>query len=111
MIIPTPYKLTVRRYSSTQEDEYGNAVPVWAEEEIAVHGMAPGAIDLEDVTRNAEEVSWTVYAPAGTVVRTQDTVLIDGDEYQVIGRVKDWSQGPWANPVAGVVFELKRTEG
>lgn len=64
-----------------------------------------------------------VLAPAGTQVSARDLIVwpfvvdeagavVDyGQEYEIDGRVNDWTVGPWANPVAGVTFDLKISEG
>ena len=115
-MIPTPHTIYVRRWvEGAEEDPLGNPISGHGDPEpLAVHGIAPGA-SAESVAagRNTDAVEWTVYAPAGTSVAARDLVLLqlDGDEYQVDGDSLDWTNGPWLNPVAGVVIELKKSEG
>ena len=40
-----------------------------------------------------------------------DRVVWRGEEFEVDGEVGDYTSGPWRNPVAGVVINLKRAEG
>ena len=78
-----------------------------------VRGLAPGAFN-EDGTQNRDrvEIVWTVYADKSEDVPTErDRVIVGGDSFEVNGRPQDWTLGPWENPVAGVVVELKRMEG
>lgn len=113
-MIPTPYTLLVRRYwQSAERDAHGNPLSGHGEPEaMRVHGIAPGA-SAESVAagRRADEVVWTIYAPAGATLDARDLVLIGDDEYHLDGDSLDWTRGPWANPAAGVVFELKRKGG
>lgn len=116
MSIPTPHAIFVRRWQSGAErDPLGNPITGHGTPEpVAVHAIAPGA-SSESVAagRNTDAVDWTIYAPAGVTVGARDLVLLEagGDEYQVEGDSLDWTNGPWANPVAGVVIELKRQGG
>ena len=49
--------------------------------------------------------------PAGTRIDAMDRVVWRGEEFEVDGEVADYTSGPWRNPVAGVVINLKRAEG
>lgn len=115
-MIPTPRTVFVRRWvEGVERDPLNNPISGHgAPEPVAVHSIAPGA-STESVAagRSPDEVSWTIHAPAGVEVDSKDLVLLvaGGDEYEVVGDSLDWTQGPWHNPVAGVVIELKRQEG
>lgn len=116
MTLPTPRTVYVRRWSVTAErDPHNNPIAGHgALEPMPVHGIAPGASE-ESVAagRNPTEISWTITAPAGSHVGAKDLVLLEpgGVEYEVEGESHDWTRGPWVNPVAGVVIELKRQGG
>lgn len=108
------FTLHVRRLELGDEDRHGNkaktfgtAVP-WV-----VRGYAPGAnVENGDPHRDLSTILWTVYADANDDLPTEhDLVVLNGDEYAVEGRPADWTHGPWFNPVAGAVVELKRPEG
>ena len=40
-----------------------------------------------------------------------DLVIVDGIEYHADGDSRDWTRGPWVNPIAGVQLELSRKRG
>jgi hypothetical protein len=62
--------------------------------------------------RDLSVVAFTVYSPASAdLPGARDLVTLDGADYAVNGTPKDWTRGPWANPSAGVVVELRRVEG
>jgi hypothetical protein len=106
--------LTVRRRTAGTRDAHGNvAVTYAAGTPWTVRGVAPGAM-LEPAVPNRDrsDIAWTVYADASPdVPGALDRVEWDGVTYEVDGTPKDWTHGPWENPAAGVVVELKRMEG
>lgn len=113
-MIPTPHAVSVRRWvpggtpnpHGYSEGSHGPAEP------LPVHALAPGASEeARQSGRDVSEVAWTVYAPAGTVIGSEDLVTVGADEFEVVGDSLDWTRGPWPNAAAGVVFELKRQEG
>lgn len=112
-VVPTPWLVGVRRWSTAGVDRQGNPVSTWAAAvPVPVHGVAPRTQqEPDDPNRWAVVEGLTVYAPAGTTVGAHDRVVWAGVEYEVDGDVADWSRGPWANPAAGVVFDLTRVEG
>ena len=113
-MIPAPHLIAVRRWhESTDVDAHGNPVAGHGDPEpLPAHGWAPGASrESLEAGRDADEVAWTVYLPAGVSIDARDLVILDGTEYAVNGNSLDWSHGPWGNPVAGIVVELVRKEG
>lgn len=113
-MIPTPYSLTVRPFLAGVTDDYGNPVNAWGSSRSwQVHAVAPGAMEEPGQTnRDLSVVAFTVYAPASDALPgVRDLVTVDGVDYAVNGTPKDWTRGPWANPAAGVVVELRRVEG
>lgn len=113
-MMPTPWMVTLMRWSAGVKDEYGDPTAEYVEEDLWLHGLAPGAMDLDQPNRNAEEVLWTLYAPGGTTVASQDLIILPWDpatQYEVNGRSKDWTKGPWDYPDAGVVIELRKVAG
>lgn len=124
-MIPTPWTVGVRAWSQSGRDAHGNPVPSWAPPvPVRVHAVGPRVqTEPGEPNRTVVVEGLTVYAPAGTVVGEHDRVVwpfkVDdtgavtfaGEEYEVDGDVADWTSGPWPNPVAGVTFDLTRTEG
>lgn len=113
MPLPLPHSIGVRHFIPGEEDAHGNPVDFWSPPvERAVHGLAPGVQDVpSNPNRDLSIIEWTVYAPAGFQIDDRDIVVIGGKEFTVEGHVKDYTLGPWDNPVAGVTFELRRAEG
>ena len=105
--------LLVRRLVSGTEDAHGNSSSTYgAPVAWTVRGLAPGSMAENLIDRNSSEVEWTVYADDSPQVPTEaDIVVVDGDEFTVNGRPADWTRGPYPNPQAGVVVELRRVEG
>ena len=113
-MIPSRFTLGVRRYSGTVKDAHGNAtVSFAAAVDWPVRQVDPGAMSEPlEARRDASVVVFTVHAnPHANTPTERDRVVVDGVEYAVNGRPKDWTRGPWRNPVAGVVVELRNVEG
>ena len=113
-MFPTPWSVLVHRYTLGAPDAHNNPTESWVPDTqpTRVQGVAPGAQN-EGVQpgRDVSDVSWTVYAPAGTLVAARDRIEWQGETYLVYGEPADWSRGPWTHPAAGVVIELMRWEG
>lgn len=114
--IPTPHTVLVREPTSGGEDAHGNPVSGWGDPfEWDVHAVAPGASEEpRKPNRDLSVVAWTIYAPAGYVPSARAQVSLPWEDdtwHDIEGEPDDWTKGPWRNPVAGVVVELRRTEG
>lgn len=106
--------LQVKRRTTAGTDAHGNPVVTFADPvDWHVYGIKPtAATETMADNRDRSVVVWTVYAPADAQVPTEyDRVVVDGREYEVDGHPGDWTNGPWLNPLAGAVIELKRAEG
>ena len=112
---PAPHALTVLRYTETGDrDAHNNPVHEWVLDPnpVHVHYVAPGPADESlQPGSNPTEIALNVGAPPGVHVAARDRVVWQGEQYEVVGEPMDWTKGPWPNPAAGVVFELRRTEG
>lgn len=78
-----------------------------------VRAFAPGAFN-EDGSQNRDrvEVAWTVYADKSDDAPTVfDRVTLLGKSFDVNGEPQDWTHGLGSSSFAGIVVELKRTEG
>lgn len=109
------HTLHVRRYVAGSEDAHGNATGTHGTTvEWLVWGLAPGAMAEPNLAnRDTSEVVWSVLAPADDSIPSgRDLVVVDGEDFEVLGDPKDYTRGPWESAhFAGVVVELKRTEG
>lgn len=113
-MIPTPHTLHIRYWTSNSKDDHGNDVPMYSgPTPWPVHAIAPGAItEPTEPDRDAELIMYTIYAPA-TLDQpgARDLVVINGVDYPVDGRPRDWTFGPWPFPEAGIAVYLRRVEG
>jgi len=114
--LPTPHVVLVKPYAGTTEDAHGNTTTVHgASREWRVHAIAPGASEEpRKPNRDLSVIAWTIYGPATNLPGEHDLIALPWapDEwYDVEGRPDDWTHGPWTNPVAGAVVELRRPEG
>lgn len=113
-MIRARHVLQVRRYTAATKDALGNDVPTFADPiDWPVRQVDPGAMsEPREPHRDASVVVFTVHAnPHPNTPTARDRVIVDGDEYAVNGHPKDWTRGPWRNPVAGIVVELRNVEG
>lgn len=113
MAYPTPYTLQRKPYVPGARDALGNVVDTWGDPvDLPVHGIAPGAmVEASEPGRDLSMIVYSLLCPAGTVASERDLVTVDGKDFEVDGFPKDYTRGPWRNPVAGVVILLKRAEG
>lgn len=114
MTVPSPYVLSVKPFAAGATDDYGNPVEGYgAPYDWPVRSIAPGAMDEPGQTlRDLSVVVYTIHADDSTLIPgLRDLVTVDGVDYPVNGTPKDWTRGPWANPAAGVVVELRRVDG
>ena len=112
-MIPSPYTLTIRVRTEGAKDAFGNVTVTWPEREWRVRSVAPGAMaDPANPNRDLSQVAYSVHADADSGLPTRlDRVVLDDEDYDVDGDPADWTRGPWANPAAGVVVLLTRSEG
>ena len=112
-MFPTPWSVLVHRYTLGAPDAHNNPTESWVPDAqpTRVQGVAPGA-QGESVQpgRDVSDVSWTVYAPAGTLVGARDRIEWQGELYHANGEPRDYTRGPFGR-FGGVVIELRRTEG
>jgi hypothetical protein len=101
-LLNTPVVIT-RNLPSSTTDAYGNEQPDTDETETfgelqQQQRSEPGSEGELSVT------TWSLFLPAGTELRTSDTVEIDGATYQVTG-------DPWSvrNPRTGGVSHVEAT--
>lgn len=114
-MIPSPHRLEVRKWiASTEPDEMGNSDgslglprPWFVRSIDPVSNREPG-LDHRDLA----EIAYVIHADKSFLVPSyRDVVVINGKEYPVDGEPDDWTNGPWANPAAGVTVYVKRAEG
>lgn len=96
----------VRRTVGEDLDAYGN--PLYDTQSVDVVG------ELQQIRRDeptGEEFSdtwWNLFLPAGTDIRSDDVVLVDDEDYQVVGDPAAW-RNPRTQTVKYVWATLRRT--
>ena len=113
--IPVPWRVGHMVWTQGGRDRHGNPVSSWAAPvPLPVHAVAPRISEQNEPdapNRHAVVDGLILYCPAGTRVGPHDRIEWEGVVYDVDGPVADYTAGPWDNPAAGVVVELKRGEG
>jgi hypothetical protein len=108
--------VTIIRPGPPTQDEYGNDVP-GAPVEIEVPGCAiaprdgsgAGSNELTQA-RDTVIVGLTVYAPAGTDLRSTDQMRVRGELYEVDGEAGAF-RSPFTGASGPVVAALRRVTG
>lgn len=112
--VPSPHRISVRRFVAGAKDEFNNSVPEWGD---------PEPWDVRSIDPVSSREPGLQFRDMNTIVHViqadktpqvpgyRDRVVVDGDEFDVDGTPDDWTRGPWANPAAGVTVYLKRVEG
>lgn len=105
------YTVEVRRHSLGLKDLHGNAREGWSDPEpLKVYGWSPNGSQEPGTDRADVTTGLVLYLPAEAVLGPHDRVLVEGDEYEVEGRVADFGFGPFGfRP--GKTVTLSRTEG
>ena len=92
-----------RRSQSAETDEYGNAVPT---EDVAatVCELQQRQRDESADQGEVSDTEWLLVLPAGTAIRTGDSVSIDGEDFELVG-------DPWSarNPRTGLESHIEAT--
>lgn len=99
----------IRRSQSGEADEYGNDVPsatvVETVCELQQQQRSEPAGDAE-----LSDTRWLAVFPAGTDLRTGDSVAVDGLAYELVG--DPWhARNPRTHSVSHVEATLRRTAG
>jgi hypothetical protein len=99
----------VRRTDSGKTDEFGNPVMTVTETEVLC--------ELQQQRRNEEgdqgelsETLWNLFLPAGAELDTGDAIVVDGDEYELVGAPWD-ARNPRTQQVSHVEATVRRTAG
>lgn len=110
---PTPYVVQHERYRADGGlDAHGNRVPAWDDPvDVVVYGWAaPTSSEPKLAGQDRVAVALELFAPPSTAARPADRFRVDGELYDVVGEVEDYTHGPFGwRP--GVVINLARWEG
>ncbi|MFD8199977.1 hypothetical protein [Streptomyces sp. NPDC059701] len=73
--------------------------------------QTPAVGGSEQQARDTVIVGWTVYAPAGSDIRTTDKARIRGVVCDVTGEPGDWGRSPFTGLAGPVQFAADRVTG
>lgn len=106
------YTVGVRTYSEDGEDPRGNRIETWSDPvSTPVYGWGPPQSAEPDIPgHDRVTVDLELYVPPGFRATAHDKIVLEGEEFDVVGRPADYGHGPFGyNP--GAVVKLTRTEG
>lgn len=97
----------IRRTTSEDADDYGNEIP----DEGAIETVGELQQRRRDEPAGEGELSvtdWLLILPAGTLLRTGDQAIVDGQEYEVVG--DPWiARNPRTQAVSHIEATVRRT--
>jgi hypothetical protein len=99
----------INRSASASTDEFGNELPV--ETYVDVVGELQQQRRAEpDTAGELSDTRWLLILPAGTEINTGDTVVCDGESYEVTG--DPWrARNPRTQLASHIECTLRRTAG
>ena len=112
MSYPTPHKVGHRRYYEGETNTRGNPRKAWEDPvEVRVIGFYwPSSTEPPESGRDEVTADVIVLAPPAFQPGAHDRLVIEGDEYEVIGRPDDYNHGPFGfRP--GNAINARRVEG
>lgn len=111
-VFPAPWAVQVSRWSLSEPDRYGEREKVFGPYvDRKVYGWAPPGVEEElySSNRNAIMQDLDVYAPPGFEIQADDLMVIDGEEFRVLGGSRDFNHGPFKF-MPGIAIRVKRVE-
>lgn len=98
-------------WSAGAVDSHNNPTNTWANPvNVAVYGYGPPAVRSEAEPAGTQVISHLEVLAPPFAVDPRDRFQIDGDTYEVSGRIGEWDNGPFGYE-PGCVIRLKRVEG
>lgn len=112
MSFPLLFTVGVRAFTPGAGDAHGNPVEAWGSATThSVYGWsAPSSTEPKLAGHDRVVVDLELLAPEGFPAQPRDLVVVDSDDFQVLGYVEDFNNGPFGfRP--GLVVNLRRVEG
>ena len=97
-VFPAPWTVQVSRWTLGEPDKYGEREKVFGPpEDRKVYGWAPPGVEDEIFSANRDAVvqDLDVYVPPSFEISPDDLMFIDGDEFRVLGGLRDFNHGPF----------------
>lgn len=100
----------VKRYDPGTKDAHGNVGGHADPEDVYVYAVAPSSSTEPAPDRDAVVTVLTIYAPPSVVLDPRDLVVVNGEDYDVVGDTADFNRGPFAF-APGNTFALQKASG
>jgi hypothetical protein len=105
------FPIGIKRYQAGEPDPFGNPRAGYAPvADLLVYGHAPIGTMEQLADRDDATTTLFVFAPTGTTVASNDVIVVNDLDYEMVGAVEEFSHGPYGAP-GGVRFMIRRTEG
>lgn len=99
----------IRRSDSGKTDAFGNPVPTVTETEVLCE-LQQRRRDEPENQAELSDTLWSLFLPAGTELDTGDAIVVDGDEYALVGAPWD-ARNPRTQQVSHIEATVRRTAG
>lgn len=116
-MFPTPHTVGHHAYSPGGADPFLEP-PSWTPArdqpgaQVAVHSWhVPTTTEPKLAGHDRVIVDIELLAPISFQPGPHDLIDLPSGQYEVIGVVQDYTTGPWRNPVAGGVINLRKVDG
>ena len=97
-VFPAPYTVQVSRWTLGEPDKYGEREKVYGPPVAReVYGWAPPGVEDELFSSNRDAVvqDLDVYVPPSFEISPDDLMVIGGEEFRVLGGLRDFNNGPF----------------
>lgn len=111
-VFPAPYTVQVSRWTLGEPDKYGEREKVYGPPvDRKVYGWAPPGVEDELFSSNRDAVvqDLDVYVPPSFEISPDDLMVIGGEEFRVLGGLRDFNNGPFRF-TPGRVVRVKRVK-
>jgi hypothetical protein len=85
---------TIRHYSGSTVDDYGNPVNTEASTVTTTCWLDPARSFENTSGQETYTQDWTLYLPAGTLIDASDKVEVDGVAYEILGPPRRFTKPP-----------------
>lgn len=111
-VFPAPYTVQVSRWTLGEPNKYGEREKVYGPPvDREVYGWAPPGVEDELFSPNRDAVvqDLDVYVPPSFEISPDDLMVIGGEEFRVLGGLRDFNNGPFRF-TPGRVVRVKRVK-
>lgn len=111
-VIPLPFTVGLRSYSSSGEDAHGNAIPTFAAAvDTPAFWWTPTSTEPRLAGQDRVIVDMFVVVDSATAVYPHDRIDVEDREFEVIGEPEDYDHGPFGYSPRRRPIALRRVDG